>query len=751
MSVLVTTSFSQGAVFYAGETLSCTIAFTNTLPILPKSPSTSSSLTKQERQKSPPPRVSYNKTHRTNGHSRTPSTSSTQDFVQDLPSIEQDNATGLYGKSRSLTSLASSTLAYLTGYTTESQSAPTTPPSNTIASNIKPHNGDNMDTSISRETKWEQQEKYDINGIQMNENDPIAIELGSHDHITPRTSIDTVTSSYMHPISTSSRRSSTDSLSSSHPYYTNSPMSGGQQHHYHQQQQYHSSLATHPINARRLSRLLKSPSTPSLMKKPEHLLWGFAQVVGQFVVDPTLINNNEFAPLKQKTMYRPHGTGFGGGGGLWNGKPDSKIDTRTTPVFSTPPSILFVDLDLAPGETKKYSYKLKLPNDLPPSHRGKAIRFNYYLVVGTQRSGSAPSTRSSGMQHQGQVVQLRFRVLNHVSEDGSRPIFDLMNPVVMYKDEAQVELVPEINNKAKRSASISSIASANSAPISPIASNNNIDHHRPLSSPSTSSPEVLKERTAFMDYVNELLEKSTNGHDDIQEITRRESDAYDEQRISHDDDEEIMTEQDYRKTCAQVVSRITHSSRKAMYDLCKNNQRVAKLQLTKMAHRLGEPVLGILDFSEASLSTYKVSIFLESHEIVESSISLRQPEHIARVSRKCHSEFHTFCLNHRRLAFSLPIPTTASPEFQTTGVKLQYNLKFEFITNNQTRINQNQTSISSSSPYLSINIDERHQHFQAQPQVQVSNFDCHIPIKVYGSPNGSDRAIYGRPHTFPVQ
>ncbi|OBZ91097.1 hypothetical protein A0J61_00849 [Choanephora cucurbitarum] len=29
MSVLVTTTFSQGAVFYAGETLSCTIAFTN--------------------------------------------------------------------------------------------------------------------------------------------------------------------------------------------------------------------------------------------------------------------------------------------------------------------------------------------------------------------------------------------------------------------------------------------------------------------------------------------------------------------------------------------------------------------------------------------------------------------------------------------------------------------------------------------------------------------------------------------------
>jgi hypothetical protein len=39
----------------------------------------------------------------------------------------------------------------------------------------------------------------------------------------------------------------------------------------------------------------------------------------------------------------------------------------------------------------------------------------------------------------GHVVQMPFRVLNHVSADGSRPIYDLMNPVVVYQDEAKVE------------------------------------------------------------------------------------------------------------------------------------------------------------------------------------------------------------------------------------------------------------------------------------------------------------------------
>lgn len=65
---------------------------------------------------------------------------------------------------------------------------------------------------------------------------------------------------------------------------------------------------------------------------------------------------------------------------------------------------------VSPSCPSKDTYKLRLPNDLPPSHRGKSIRFNYYLVVGTQRAG-----RANGMQQSGQVFQLRFRVLNHVS------------------------------------------------------------------------------------------------------------------------------------------------------------------------------------------------------------------------------------------------------------------------------------------------------------------------------------------------
>lgn len=171
------------------------------------------------------------------------------------------------------------------------------------------------------------------------------------------------------------------------------------------------------------------------------------------------------------------------------------------------------------------SYKIRLPNDIPPSHRGKAIRFNYYLVVGTQR---APSIiKQPSLPTQGQVVQIRFRVLNHVSEDGSRPIYDLMNPVIQYKDEATVD---EFENKQR------------------IKKKKSCQH--------------VEERKAFMDYVDELFENSTKNKT-IHEITRRESDAYEERNT----DEQSAME----GSCSQVVSRIAHRSRKGkiiMYNQC---------------------------------------------------------------------------------------------------------------------------------------------------------------------------------------
>lgn len=93
-------------------------------------------------------------------------------------------------------------------------------------------------------------------------------------------------------------------------------------------------------------------------------------------------------------------------------------------------------------------YKITLPKDIPPSHKGRCIRFNYHLIIGTQRSSVNSGATSNTSMGRGHVVQMPFRVLNHVSVDGSRPIYDLMNPVVLYKDEAKIEVQDSDTPKA---------------------------------------------------------------------------------------------------------------------------------------------------------------------------------------------------------------------------------------------------------------------------------------------------------------
>jgi len=77
------------------------------------------------------------------------------------------------------------------------------------------------------------------------------------------------------------------------------------------------SLMDYKRQSRRPSIITRCSSSPSLTQKYETLLWGFAQIVGVFVVDGSLMKAYEFEPLKLKNMYGPGG-GMGGavGGGM---------------------------------------------------------------------------------------------------------------------------------------------------------------------------------------------------------------------------------------------------------------------------------------------------------------------------------------------------------------------------------------------------------------------------------------------------
>lgn len=171
-------------------------------------------------------------------------------------------------------------------------------------------------------------------------------------------------------------------------------------------------------------------------------MMGYAQVMGNFTLDGSLINQAPFEEVKRKGVVGGQGGGgvvgverktrdsglFGAlgwgnlgesiGGLLGASEPSSIREMRNiatskaVPLITTPQSILFVDLRLGPGESRSYTYSFTLPRGLPPTHKGRSIKVAYHLTIGTQRPGSA---RDQQVKH----VEIPFRVFGSVNSMSS--------------------------------------------------------------------------------------------------------------------------------------------------------------------------------------------------------------------------------------------------------------------------------------------------------------------------------------------
>jgi hypothetical protein len=204
-----------------------------------------------------------------------------------------------------------------------------------------------------------------------------------------------------------------------------------------------------PRGQNQTRRLPRSPlsRTSDLGPKAEILLMGYAQVMGSFMIDEALINPTEFDEVKSRAVMGGKSAGgvigvdvrrssapwttlpslgnfssglgnFGLGSFFAAAQPSSLAEMRdraaskAVPILSTPPSILFVDIRLLPGESRSFSYTFKLPTNLPPSHRGRALRITYSLVITTQRPGKSGQHLST--------AEIPFRLFSHI--DGCPPL-----------------------------------------------------------------------------------------------------------------------------------------------------------------------------------------------------------------------------------------------------------------------------------------------------------------------------------------
>ena len=165
------------------------------------------------------------------------------------------------------------------------------------------------------------------------------------------------------------------------------------------------------------------------------LIMGYACLTGSFMLEESLVNTSLFEEVKRKSTIGRQGSGgvvgietTKRGNGLlrnigWHNLSESlggllkpiepstlrSIEglerTSTIPIISTPQTVLFVDLRLKPGEAKTFTYSHFLPIGVPATHKGRAIKISYSLIVGVQKQ------QVDLQQHPIRHVEVPFRVL----------------------------------------------------------------------------------------------------------------------------------------------------------------------------------------------------------------------------------------------------------------------------------------------------------------------------------------------------
>ncbi|KNZ75718.1 Retrograde Golgi transport protein RGP1 like protein [Termitomyces sp. J132] len=332
------------------------------------------------------------------------------------------------------------------------------------------------------------------------------------------------------------------------------------------------------------------------------------------------------------------GLGIDGGGGAVDstgmrlgGMEEEEVDPEAPlPTFEVQPAMLAVDLVLGPGESRSYTYSLPLPDILPPTFKGRTLKFAYELEVGTCRAGSA----AAGLMSKGsvsRVMRVPIRVYGSVVVGRTPRPYDVLWPLSKGATAVQGKVVEETGKVVNRAGK------------------------EPASAPLTGTFDDLR------DYARRLLgsfpDPSARG-------VRIKLPAEAISPVPQEMEREMERAEGGLSGCREAVEILTRNPKKASYDVNKDGVKVAVLTFAKGAYRLGETVVGVVEINErqSRARVVQLSAILEAHESLPSTISPQTP---TRQLKRVHAEHHSsHLLSTLRTTFTLDIPSDAAPAFQ---------------------------------------------------------------------------------------
>ncbi|KAJ3062884.1 hypothetical protein HDU99_005070, partial [Rhizoclosmatium hyalinum] len=221
----------------------------------------------------------------------------------------------------------------------------------------------------------------------------------------------------------------------------------------------------------------------------------------------------------------------------------------------------------------------------------------------------------------------------------------------------------------------------------------------------------------------------------------------------------VAESEEEEMTLAQKLTRHCQKSGKISVDICKGSDLVAHFTLVRGAFRVGDTVLGLLDFSKCTVACFQLSAFLEQTETVDEK-HVPSNSTSTKGVRTVLAQHHCCVINTSRMDISLKIPSTATPDFKTSvgncprssllpktlkplsTASVSYNLRLEFITSRgpNPKLLEPVAAILDPTVADMENAHDHHaQNFTALKlvdRVDVEAFECVLGIKVY--PRGDD-------------
>ncbi|KAJ7154813.1 Rgp1-domain-containing protein [Mycena filopes] len=374
------------------------------------------------------------------------------------------------------------------------------------------------------------------------------------------------------------------------------------------------------------------------------------------------------------------------------------------PTLEVPPEMLAVDLALGPGESRSCefpplaslsflslpfqfgpisrklhthpfaslaliehhakiqpadTYTLLLPGHLPPTFKGRTLRFSYELVVGACRAassvnGGASSSRSS-------VMKVPIRVYGDTPVGRPARPYDLMWPVA--------RRIAGTSPRTPSSSHSPSDAKAKHAPEPPkpsVIEHQHVAAATGLTLVTSVSSKVQRQTPPQQGSVEELA----------QYAARLLAKGSASSGLGEDGDRDGLSEEGLGSAnvgggglsgCREAVEVLTRNLKKVSYDITKDGVTVAVLTFPKSAFRLGETVSGVVEVNwrQGRGRVLQLTALLEAHESLPSVLAVPpSTPTTTRYLRRVHAEHHSrFVLGTLRLGFALDIPSDGSPAF----------------------------------------------------------------------------------------